>query len=100
MSRPAIYEVFVRDFSPEGNFAGVESGLDRIQATGANIIWLMPIYPLGQINKKGPIGSPYSVTDYRSVNPDYGTDADLQKLIDAAHARNMQVILDFVTDHT
>jgi glycosidase len=56
MARPALYEVFVRDFSPEGNFAGVQKGLDRIQATGANVIWLMPIHPIGRINKKGPIG--------------------------------------------
>ena len=67
MERPAIYEVFVRDFSPEGNFAGVRAGLDRIEATGANIIWLMPIYPIGQINKKGAIGSPYAATDYRGI---------------------------------
>jgi glycosidase len=100
MQRPAIYEVFVRDFSPEGNFAGVRAGLDRIQATGANVIWLMPIYPLGQINRKGSIGSPYAVTDYRGINPDFGTAADLRALIGAIHSRRMKVILDFVPDHT
>jgi glycosidase len=94
MARPALYEVFVRDFSPEGNFAGVQNGLDRIQATGANVIWLMPIHPLGRINKKGPIGSPYSVADYHSVNPAYGTAADFQRLIDAVHARNMKTAWD------
>ena len=100
MARPALYEVFVRDFSPEGNFAGVQKGLDRIQATGANVIWLMPIHPIGRINKKGPIGSPYSVADYHSVNPAYGNEADLRRLIDAAHALDMKVVLDFVANHT
>lgn len=100
MARPALYEVFVRDFSPQGNFAGVQDGLGRIEATGANVIWLMPIYPLGQINKKGSIGSPYAVADYRGINPDFGNAADLHRLIDAAHGRNMKVILDFVANHT
>jgi glycosidase len=100
MERPAFYEVFVRDFSPEGNFGGVESGLDKIQATGANVIWLMPIHPIGQTNKFGPIGSPYSVADYNSINPAYGNERDLQRLIDAAHARDMKVVLDFVANHT
>ncbi len=100
MARPALYEVFVRDFSPQGNFAGVQDGLDRIEATGANVIWLMPIYPLGQINKKGSIGSPYAVADYRGINPDFGTAAELHRLIDAAHEHNMKVILDFVANHT
>jgi glycosidase len=100
MERPALYEVFVRDFSPQGNFAGVEGGLDRIESTGANVIWLMPIYPIGQINKKGSIGSPYAVADYRGINPDFGTAADLHRLIDAAHARHMKLILDFVANHT
>jgi glycosidase len=98
--RPAIYEVFVRDFSPEGNLGGVRAGLDRIEATGANVIWLMPIYPIGQINRKGTIGSPYAATDFRGINPDFGTAADLHQLIDAAHARGMKMILDFVPDHT
>jgi len=100
MERPAFYEVFVRDFSSKGNFAGVEKGLDRIQATGANVIWLMPIHPIGQAFKFGPIGSPYSVMDYHSINPDYGNEEDFQRLIDAAHARGMKVILDFVANHT
>jgi len=100
MARPAFYEVFVRDFSPKGNFAGVLDGLDRIQATDANVIWLMPIYPVGQINKKGSIGSPYAVADYRGINPEFGSASDLHRLIDTAHGRGMKVILDFVANHT
>ena len=100
MERPVLYEVFVRDFSPAGNFAGVQDAVERIEATGANVIWLMPIYPVGQANKKGPLGSPYSVADYRGINPDFGTAADLHRLVEAAHARKMKVILDFVANHT
>jgi glycosidase len=100
MERPALYEVFVRDFSPSGKFSGVQEGLPRIESTGANVIWLMPIYPLGKINKKGSVGSPYSIADYRGINPDFGTAAELHQLIDAAHARHMKVILDFVANHT
>ena len=98
--RPALYEVFVRDFSAAGNFQGLIDGLDRIQAAGSNVLWLMPIYPLGQLNKKGTIGSPYAVADYRGINPDFGGAADFRRLLDAVHARGMKLILDFVPNHT
>jgi glycosidase len=98
--RDAIYEVFTRDFSPAGNFRGLTDGLDRIQTTGANVIWLMPIHPIGKLNRKDPLGSSYSVTDYRAINPDYGTEADFRTLIRAAHARGMKVIIDWVPNHT
>lgn len=100
IERPAIYELFVRDFSPEGNFQGVINGLDRVQKTGVNVIWLMPIYPIGKEKRKGTIGSPYAVADFRGINPDYGTAADFKGLVDAVHARGMKIILDFVPNHT
>ena len=100
VTRSALYEVFVRDFSPAGNLRGVTAGLARIQATGADVIWLMPIFPLGALNAKGPLGSPYAVRDYDAINPDFGTAADLRALVRAAHARRMKVILDWVPDHT
>ena len=81
--RLAIYEVFVRDFSPTGNFRGVTDHLDRIQQVGANVVWLMPIYPIGKLNHKGSLGSPYSVSDYRAINPDFGTEADFRALVRA-----------------
>ena len=99
-SRSAIYEVFVRDFSPTGDFRGVIAGLDRIQAVGANVVWLMPIYPVGIANRKGPLGSPYAVRDYRAVNPAFGTAADFRALVQAVHARRMKLILDWVPNHT
>src|SRR5690349_13549118 len=98
--RCAIYEVFVRDFSPSGDFAGVTRGLDRIRSTGANVIWLMPIYPVGVLNHKGPLGSSYAVRDYRGINPAYGSAADFRALVRAVHARGMKLILDWVPNHT
>jgi glycosidase len=100
VARSAIYEVFVRDFSPAGDFRGVIAGLDRIQAAGANVVWLMPIYPVGVLNRKGPLGSPYSVRDYRGIEPAFGTAADFRALVQAVHARGMKLILDWVPNHT
>ena len=100
VSHSAIYEVFVRDFSPSGDFRGVIRGLDRIQAVGANVVWLMPIYPVGIANRKGTLGSPYAVRDYHAVNPEFGTVADFKALVQAVHARGMKLILDWVPNHT
>ena len=95
-----LYEVFVRDFSPGGNLAGVTAGLGRIQSTGANCIWIMPIQPVSMLNRKGSLGSPYSLHDYRAIDSAFGTTADFKALVRAAHARGMKVILDWVPDHT
>lgn len=96
----AMYEVFVRDFSPSGDFQGVIDGLDRIEAAGANVIWLMPIHPVGVVNRKGSLGSSYAVRDYRAVNPDYGDFQDFERLVDAVHDRGMRLIIDWVPNHT
>jgi glycosidase len=100
VARSALYEVFVQDFSSAGNFRGVIKGLDRIQSSGADVIWLMPIHPIGALNRKGALGSPYAARDYRAINPAYGNAADFQALVRAAHARRMKLILDWVPDHT
>ena len=100
VSRSALYEVFVQDFSSKGNFRGVIEGLDRIESSGANVIWLMPIHPIGVVNRKGKLGSPYAAKDYRAINPTYGNATDFRALVDAAHRRGMKVILDWVPDHT
>jgi glycosidase len=100
VARGALYEVFVRDFSPTGDFRGVIGGLDRVQAAGADVVWLMPIYPVGVLNRKDPLGSPYSVRDYRALNPAFGSAADFRALVDAVHARGMKLILDWVPNHT
>jgi len=100
VQRSAVYEVFVRDFSPTGDLKGVTAGLNRIQAVGANVIWLMPIYPVGVLNHKGELGSPYAVRDYEAINPAFGTESDFRDLVRAAHNRGMHVILDWVANHT
>jgi len=95
-----IYQIFPRAFSAEGNFNGITTQLDRLKDLGVTIIWLMPIHPIGQEKKKGSIGSPYAVRDYYGINPDYGTKADLKRLIGEAHRRGLKVIIDIVANHT
>ena len=95
-----VYEVFPRAFSPEGNLAGVTARLDHVRDLGATVVWLMPIHPIGAEKRKGSFGSPYSVRDFHAVNPDYGTPADLTRLVREAHARGLKVILDLVANHT
>lgn len=95
-----IYEIFPRAFSPEGNFNGITQQLDRLKDLGVTILWLMPIHQIGQEKKKGSIGSPYAVRDYYSINPDYGTKEDLQRLIKEAHKRGLKIIIDIVANHT
>ncbi len=95
-----IYSVYVRNHTPEGTFAALEGDLDRIKALGTDIVWLMPIHPIGQKNKKGSLGCPYSISDYRAVNPEYGTSEDFAHLVDEIHARGMRCIIDVVYNHT
>lgn len=95
-----IYEVNVRQYSLSGKFSGVEADLDRIQDLGIGVLWFMPIHPIGEINRKGPLGSYYSISDYYGVNPEFGSPEDFKSLVDAAHARGMKVIIDWVANHT
>ena len=95
-----VYEIYPRAFSEAGNFNGITVRLDRLKDLGVNILWLMPIHPIGQEKKKGTIGSPYAVRDYYGINPDYGTKEDFKKLIAEAHRRGMKVIIDIVANHT
>ena len=100
MDQAIFYEIFPRAFSPEGSLNGVTLRLDDLQKLGVNVLWLMPIHPIGKTHRLGTYGSVYSVSDYYSVNPDLGTKADLLRLVRAAHERHMRVILDEVADHT
>jgi len=95
-----LYEVNVRQFSQAGNFAGVTAQIPRLKSLGVDILWLMPIHPIGVPHRLGSLGSPYSVANYTSVNSEYGTMADFQALIAAAHRAGMHVILDWVGNHT
>ncbi len=95
-----IYQIFVRAFSPAGNLDGVTARLDDLHALNVNILWLMPIHPDGQVKKKGSLGSPYAVRDYYAIDPALGTKADLHRLVEEAHKRQMKVIIDIVANHT
>ncbi|WP_335695384.1 alpha-amylase family glycosyl hydrolase [Spirosoma montaniterrae] len=90
----------MRQFSPEGSFKAVEKQLPRLKEMGVDIIWLMPIYPISQKNKKGTLGSPYAIANYKAVNPAYGTLADFKSLVNRAHALGLRVVLDWVANHT
>ena len=92
-----IYQVNMRAFSQTGNFAGVTARLDSIKAVGVNVLYLMPIYPVGTVKS---VNSPYCVKDYTAVNPEFGTLDDLRTLVNGAHARGMSVMLDWVANHT
>jgi glycosidase len=96
----AIYEVNVRQYTPEGTLAAFQQHLPRLKALGVDILWLMPVQPIGKQNRKGPLGSYYSIADYRALNPEFGTTADFRALVDAVHAQGMKVILDWVLNHT
>ena len=95
-----IYELNIRQFSAEGTFKAIEKQLPRLKKMGINIIWLMPVQPIGVVNRKGSLGSYYSVKDYLKVNPEFGTDADFRSLVKAIHAQGMYVILDWVANHS
>ncbi len=95
-----IYEINVRQYSPAGNFAGVTTDLPRLRKLGVDVLWFMPIHPIGEINRKGPLGSYYAVKDYMAVNPEFGTDADFRQLVTSAHAQGFRVIIDWVGNHT
>ncbi|MBQ6412764.1 MAG: alpha-amylase [Ruminococcus sp.] len=95
-----MYQVFVRNYSPEGTFKKVEERLDEIKALGTDIIWLMPIHPIGTVKHKGSLGSPYAISDYRAVNPEFGTMEDFKSLVKEIHARGMKCIIDVVYNHT
>lgn len=95
-----IYEVNVRQYTPEGTFAAFAQSLPRLQKLGVKILWFMPIQPISILNRKGTLGSEYSVANYTAVNPEFGTSADFKALVDKAHTMGFKVILDWVADHS
>jgi glycosidase len=95
-----VYEIFPRNFSKEGDFNAITARLDELKDLGVDILWLMPIHPIGEKMKKGSIGSPFAVRDFYAINPDYGTTNDFKRLIEEAHKRDMKVIMDIVAGQT
>lgn len=100
LQNQVIYSVFLRNHTHEGSFRALISDLERIRSLGVDIIWLMPIHPIGEVHRKGNLGSPYAIRDYRAVNPEYGTLDDFKALVDAIHSRGMRCIIDVVYNHT
>jgi alpha-amylase len=95
-----IYEVNLRQYTPEGTFKAFEQHLPRLKELGVDILWLMPVNPIGITNRKGTLGSYYSIKDYRGINPEFGTMEDFKNLVNKAHSLGMKVIIDWVANHT
>ena len=93
-----IYSIFVRNHG--GSFEAVREDVPRIRSLGADILWLLPIHPIGKEKRKGTLGSPYAISDYRAVNPEYGTMEDFVRLADAVHQNGMKLMIDVVYHHT
>lgn len=95
-----LYQINTRQFTPKGTFKAAQKQLPRLAAMGVDIIWLMPIHPIGEAHRKGSLGSPYAVRDYRAVNPEFGTEAEFRAFVDEAHRLGLKVILDWVANHS
>lgn len=95
-----IYEANLRQGTPERNLRGMQRELPRLADLGVDVVWLMPIHPISEANRKGTLGSYYAVRDYKAVNPEFGTLQDLQEFVRTAHSLGMKVILDEVCNHT
>ncbi len=95
-----MYEVNIRQYTKEGTFKAFEKHLERIKELGVDIIWFMPIHEIGELNRKGSLGSYYSVKDYKSINPEFGTIEDFNSLVKKIHDLDMKVIIDWVANHT
>lgn len=95
-----VYEMNVRQYTPEGTFAAAQKQLPRLKELGVDIIWLMPVYPIGELERKGTLGSYYAISDYCGINPEFGTMWDFRKFLKAAHRQGFKVILDWVANHT
>ena len=100
MENAVIYEVNIRQYSPEGTFKAFEKDLPQLKKLGIKILWLMPVFPIGLEKRKEGLGSYYAVKDYKGINPEFGNLADYKKLVASAHENGMYVIQDWVANHT
>jgi cyclomaltodextrinase len=94
-----LYQIFPRVFTEEGTFRALQVKLNYIKNLGVDVIWLMPIFPIGEKDRKGTVGSPYAVQDFRKINPDYGTEQDLRELVAEIHRLGMKIIIGIVPNH-
>jgi cyclomaltodextrinase len=95
-----IYEVNVRQYTPEGTFKAFQKHIPELKKIGIDIVWIMPINPIGEKNRKGTLGSYYSIKDYKAINPEFGNLEDFKNLVDAIHKQGMHVIIDWVANHS
>ncbi len=95
-----IYEVNIRQYTEEGTIAAFQKHLPRLKEMGVDILWLMPVFPVGELNRKGSLGSYYAVKDYKDINPEFGNIDDFKALVKEAHSLGMYVILDWVANHS
>ena len=95
-----IYEVNIRQYTKEGTFKAFEDHIPRLKEMGVDVLWLMPIHPIGEEKRKGKLGSYYSIQDYKAVNPNFGTMQDFKDLVEATHEHDMKLFLDWVPNHT
>lgn len=95
-----LYEVNIRQYTPEGNFKAFETHLPRLKDLGVDVLWIMPIHPISEKNRKGSLGSYYAVKDYTGINPEFGTLEDFKSLVNTAHELGFKVIVDWVANHT
>ena len=100
LNNAVLYEVNIRQYSPEGTFNAFAKDLPRLKNLGVEILWLMPINPISEKNRKGTLGSYYSVKNYTEVNPEFGTMDDFKSLVNKAHEMGFEVIIDWVANHT
>ena len=100
MSNATVYEVNVRQYTTEGTFNAFSTHLDRLKNLGVKVLWFMPIQPISVKNRKGTLGSYYSIADYKGINSEFGTAADFKALVDKAHGMGFKVVLDWVANHT
>lgn len=95
-----IYEVNVRQYTPEGTFKAFAKHLNRLHNMGVQTLWFMPVNPISKIDRKGSLGSYYAVADYKAINPEFGTMADWKNLVKECHTKGFKVIIDWVPNHT
>jgi len=100
ISNRTIYEVNLRQYTEEGTFEAFMEHIQRLDDMGVGIVWFMPIHPISVVERKGTLGSYYSVADYKGINPEFGTAEDFRKVIEECHKRDMLVVLDWVANHT
>jgi glycosidase len=95
-----MYEVNIRQYTPEGTFNAFAAHLPRLKELGVDILWLMPIHPIGEVNRKGSLGSYYSVKDYKGINPEFGNMDDFKTLVRMTHDLGMFLVIDWVPNHS